>query len=112
MEHHAESAHDSGKNSGPKHLTSKELVEDAYYMTKLAESATPDMLKQLDDQLAKAKKSLSAEQYGELLKDMRAINAQDVRKNSHLPTITFTDSTNSGIPDHVNQQYADAAKKK
>ncbi len=116
MGKHAESAAaaDSTKHGtgGVKHLSAAELKDDANSLCKFAEAATPQEMNLIHEALMAAKKGLSAEQYGELLKDIRDKNSADRQANPHLPSLTFFDSTDSGLPDAVRQEWTPASDKK
>jgi hypothetical protein len=112
MEKNSESPKHNHGAEGVKHVSQQKLTEGAYALTKFAEAATPEEMTKLHEELVHAKKTLSAEQYGELLKEMHQINLDDQKANPHLPNLSFFDSSNSGLPDAIRQDWAQPNDKK
>ncbi|HEY9753861.1 MAG TPA: hypothetical protein V6C97_01725 [Oculatellaceae cyanobacterium] len=88
-----------------KHVTPQQIHDEAFAINKWAEAGTPEDKQNIHKELERIKKVLSAEQYGQLLKEIQADNEADVKANPHLPKLTLVSSDGSGVADTIEQNW-------
>jgi hypothetical protein len=100
-----ESAESSNQGTHLKHVTQKQIADEALGLTKWAEAGTPEDMANIHKELERIKKTISAEQYGQLLKQIQADNQADVAANPNLPKLELVSGDDGVVPDTIKQNW-------